>query len=171
MPIDILIRTEEMDQMARLGVAAHWGYQEQGSTSVQVRVQQWLQSIVELQQRAGNASEFIENVKSDLFSSDIYVFTPKGRIVQLPVNATAVDFAYALHTDIGDCCIGAVVDGIPYPLSKPLQSGQTIEIQTAESKCLNASWLNFVITSKARCSIRNTLKRQERDEAVALGKR
>ncbi|MGY4675313.1 bifunctional GTP diphosphokinase/guanosine-3',5'-bis pyrophosphate 3'-pyrophosphohydrolase [Ursidibacter arcticus] len=170
-PVDVLIRTEEMDQMARLGVAAHWGYQDHASTSVQVRTQQWLKSIVEMQQSAGNSAEFIENVKSDLFSSDIYVFTPKGRIVQLPANATAVDFAYALHTDIGDRCIGAVVDHNPYPLSQPLQSGQTIEIQTAETVRLNALWLNFVVTAKARSCIRGTLKRQERDSAVSLGKR
>ncbi|MGX3066784.1 bifunctional GTP diphosphokinase/guanosine-3',5'-bis pyrophosphate 3'-pyrophosphohydrolase [Ursidibacter arcticus] len=170
-PVDVLIRTEEMDQMARLGVAAHWGYQDHASTSVQVRTQQWLKSIVEMQQSAGNSAEFIENVKSDLFSSDIYVFTPKGRIVQLPANATAVDFAYALHTDIGDRCIGAVVDHNPYPLSQPLQSGQTIEIQTAETVRLNALWLNFVVTAKARSCIRSTLKRQERDSAVSLGKR
>lgn len=170
-PVDVLIRTEEMDQQARLGVAAHWGYQEQESTSVQLRVQQWLKSIVEMQQSAGNSAEFIENVKSDLFSSDIYVFTPKGRIVQLPANATAVDFAYALHTDIGDRCVGAVVDRHPYPLSEPLQSGQTIEILTADSVCLNALWLNFVVTAKARSSIRNTLKRQQRSDAVSLGRR
>lgn len=170
-PVDVLIRTEEMDQMARLGVAAHWGYQGHINTSVQRRAQQWLKSIVEMQQSAGNSAEFIENVKSDLFSSDIYVFTPKGRIVQLPENATAVDFAYAVHTDVGDSCIGAVVDHIPYPLSKPLQSGQTIEIQTAESKQLNALWLNFVVTAKARSCIRNTLKRLQRDEALVLGKR
>ncbi|MCK3655331.1 guanosine-3',5'-bis(diphosphate) 3'-pyrophosphohydrolase [Pasteurellaceae bacterium Macca] len=168
-PIDVLIRTEAMDQMARLGVIAFWGYQD--NTSVQLRVQQWLKSIVEMQQSAGNSAEFIENVKSDLFSSDIYVFTPKGRIVQLPANATAVDFAYAVHTDIGDRCIGAVVDHSPYPLSQPLQSGQTIDIQTAESPRLNALWLNFVVTAKARSCIRSTLKRQERDSAVSLGKR
>ena len=170
-PVDVLIRTEEMDQMARLGVAAHWGYQDHVNTSVQLRTQQWLKSIVEMQQSAGNSAEFIENVKSDLFSSDIYVFTPKGRIVQLPANATAVDFAYALHTDIGDRCIGAVVDRSPYPLSQPLQSGQTIEIQTAETVRLNALWLNFVVTAKARSCIRSTLKRQERNSAVSLGKR
>lgn len=170
-PVDVLIRTEEMDQMARLGVAAHWGYQDQASTSVQLRTQQWLKSIVEMQQSAGNATEFIENVKSDLFSSDIYVFTPKGRIVQLPANATAVDFAYALHTDIGDRCIGAVVDRNPYPLSQPLQSGQTIEIHTADSPRLNAAWLNFVVTAKARSCIRSSLKRQERDAALTLGRR
>lgn len=170
-PVDVLIRTEEMDQQARLGVAAHWGYQGQESTSVQLRVHQWLKSIVEMQQSAGNSAEFIENVKSDLFSSDIYVFTPKGRIVQLPANATAVDFAYALHTDIGDRCIGAMVDRSPYPLSEPLQSGQTIEILTADTVCLNALWLNFVVTAKARSSIRNTLKRQQRSDAISLGRR
>ncbi|MGX2949027.1 bifunctional GTP diphosphokinase/guanosine-3',5'-bis pyrophosphate 3'-pyrophosphohydrolase [Frederiksenia canicola] len=170
-PVDVLIRTEEMDQQARLGVVAHWGYKDQDATNVQLRTQQWLKSIVEMQQSAGNSVEFIENVKSDLFSSDIYVFTPKGRIVQLPANATAVDFAYAVHTDVGDRCIGAVVDHNPYPLSQPLQSGQTIEIQTADSIRLNALWLNFVVTAKARSCIRNTLKRQERTEAISLGRR
>ncbi|QGM81548.1 bifunctional GTP diphosphokinase/guanosine-3',5'-bis pyrophosphate 3'-pyrophosphohydrolase [Otariodibacter oris] len=170
-PIDVLIRTEEMDEMAKLGVAAHWRYQDYVSTSVQVRIQKWLKSIVEMQQSAGNSAEFIENVKSDLFSSDIYVFTPKGRIIQLPAKATPVDFAYALHTDIGDRCIGAIVDHQPYPLSEPLQSGQTVEIQTADSVRLNALWLNFVVTAKARSSIRNTLKNQKRDAAISLGKR
>lgn len=158
-PIDVLIRTEEMDQAARFGVAAHWGYKEQ-ETSVQLRAQQWLKSIVEMQQSAENSAEFIENVKSDLFSSDIYVFTPKGRIVQLPANATPVDFAYAVHTDIGDRCIGAVVDHNAYPLSKPLQSGQTIEIQTAETLRDNSLWLSSVVTSKARSCIRSIHKRQ-----------
>lgn len=159
-PIDVLIRTEEMDQAARFGVAAHWGYKEQ-ETSVQVRAQQWLKSIVEMQQSAENSAEFIENVKSDLFSSDIYVFTPKGRIVQLPANATPVDFAYAVHTDIGDRCIGAVVDHVAYPLSKPLQSGQTIEIQTADIVRANDLWLHSVVTAKARSCIRSIGKRQQ----------
>lgn len=159
MPIDVLIRTEEMDQAARFGVAAHWGYKDH-ETSVQLRAQQWLKSIVEMQQSAENSAEFIENVKSDLFSSDIYVFTPKGRIVQLPANATAVDFAYALHTDIGDRCVGAIVDHQSYPLSKPLQSGQTIEIQTANTARANDLWLNSVVTAKARSCIRNISKRQ-----------
>lgn len=170
MPIDVLIRTEEMDQAARFGVAAHWGYQAQ-ETSVQLRTQQWLRSIAEMQQSAENSEEFIENVKSDLCSSDIYVFTPKGRIVQLPAQATAVDFAYAVHTDVGDRCIGAVVDHQPYPLSEPLQSGQTIEIQMAESVRLNALWLNSIVTAKARSGIRSILKRQQYGEAVSLGRR
>lgn len=159
-PVDVLIRTEEMDQMAKLGVAAHWGYQDHYNTSVQVRAQQWLQSIIELQQSAGNSQEFIENVKSDLFSSDIYVFTPKGRIVQLPANATAVDFAYALHSDIGHHCVSALVDHQPHPLSEPLQSGQTVEIQTDPNVYPSESWLQFVVSGKARSQIRQALKAQ-----------
>lgn len=169
MPIDVLIRTEEMDQAARFGVAAHWGYKSQES-SVQRRTQKWLNSIIEMQQSAENSLEFIENVKSDLCSGDIYVFTPKGRIVQLPENATAVDFAYAVHTDIGDRCIGALVDYSPYPLSQPLQSGQTIEIQIADSIRLNVLWLNSVVTGKAKSGIRSVLKRQQKSEAISLGR-
>lgn len=160
-PIEVHIRTEEMDQMAELGVAAFWQYSEDKShsTSVQQRAQRWLQSIVELQQSAGNTEEFIESVKSDLFSNDIYVFTPKGRIVELPARATALDFAYAVHSDIGDCCVGAIVDHAPYPISQPLQSGQTVEILTEPGKHPHPSWLKFVVSSKAKAKIRQALKR------------
>lgn len=171
MPVDVLIRTEEMDQMARFGVVAYWNHKDQDSTSVQRRTKQWLQRIVEIQHASGNTLEFIEDVKSDLFSSDIYVFTPKGKIVTLPANATAVDFAYDVHTEMGDRCIGAIVDKNPYPLSSPLQSGQTVEIQTADSRQLNALWLNFVVTSRARSRIRQVLRQQERADAIVLGKR
>ena len=159
-PIEVHIRTEEMDQMAELGVAAFWQYSEDKShsTSVQQRAQRWLQSIVELQQSAGNTEEFIESVKSDLFSNDIYVFTPKGRIVELPARATALDFAYAVHSDIGDCCVGAIVDHAPYPISQPLQSGQTVEILTEPGKHPHPSWLKFVVISKAKAKIRQALK-------------
>ena len=112
-PVEVQIRTEEMDQMAEMGVAAHWAYKQGGkndSTTAQIRAQRWLQSIIELQQSAGNSFEFIENVKSDLFSKEIYVFTPKGRIVELPAGATAIDFAYAVHSDIGHTCVGAKVN-------------------------------------------------------------
>ena len=159
-PIEVHIRTEEMDQMAELGVAAFWQYSEDKShsTSVQQRAQRWLQSIVELQQSAGNTEEFIESVKSDLFSNDIYVFTPKGRIVELPARATALDFAYAVHSDIGDCRVGAIVDHAPYPISQPLQSGQTVEILTEPGKHPHPSWLKFVVSSKAKAKIRQALK-------------
>lgn len=169
LPIEVQIRTEEMDQMAELGVAAFWQYNDEQShaTSVQQKAQKWLQSIVELQQSAGNAEEFIESVKSELFSNDIYVFTPKGRIVELPAKSTAIDFAYAVHSDIGDRCVGAIVDRQPYPISQPLQSGQTIEILTEEGRYPNPSWLNFVVSGKARSKIKQALKHLDAlDEAL-----
>ena len=173
-PVEVQIRTEEMDQMAEMGVAAHWAYKQGGkndSTTAQIRAQRWLQSIIELQQSAGNSFEFIENVKSDLFSKEIYVFTPKGRIVELPAGATAIDFAYAVHSDIGQTCVGAKVNREPYPLSQALKSGQTVDIITSPNARPNANWLNFVVTGKARARIRQTLKNLRRDEAVNLGKR
>ncbi len=173
-PVEVQIRTEEMDQMAEMGVAAHWAYKQGGkndSTTAQIRAQRWLQSIIELQQSAGNSFEFIENVKSDLFSKEIYVFTPKGRIVELPAGATAIDFAYAVHSDIGQTCVGAKVNREPYPLSQALKSGQTVDIITSPNARPNANWLNFAVTGKARARIRQTLKNLRRDEAVNLGKR
>lgn len=173
-PVEVQIRTEDMEQMAEMGVAAHWMYKQGGrneTTTVQARAQRWLQSILELQQSAGNSFEFIENVKSDLFPDEIYVFTPKGRIVELPAGATPVDFAYAVHTDIGHTCIGARVDREPYALSQPLRSGQTVDIITAPASKPNATWLNFVVTAKARSKIRQTLKSLQREESVQVGKR
>jgi guanosine-3',5'-bis(diphosphate) 3'-pyrophosphohydrolase len=162
-----------MDQMAEMGVAAHWAYKEQGesSTTAQIRAQRWLQSLLELQQSAGSSFEFIESVKSDLFPDEIYVFTPEGRIVELPAGATPVDFAYAVHTDIGHACVGARVDRQPYPLSQPLTSGQTVEIITAPGARPNAAWLNFVVSSKARAKIRQLLKNLKREDSVSLGRR
>jgi guanosine-3',5'-bis(diphosphate) 3'-pyrophosphohydrolase len=163
-----------MDQMAEMGVAAHWAYKEHGgesSTTAQIRAQRWMQSLLELQQSAGSSFEFIESVKSDLFPDEIYVFTPEGRIVELPAGATPVDFAYAVHTDIGHACVGARVDRQPYPLSQPLSSGQTVEIITAPGARPNAAWLNFVVSSKARAKIRQLLKNLKRDDSVSLGRR
>lgn len=172
-PVEVQIRTEDMDQMAEMGVAAHWAYKEQGEsgTTAQIRAQRWMQSLLELQQSAGSSFEFIESVKSDLFPDEIYVFTPEGRIVELPAGATPVDFAYAVHTDIGHACVGARVDRQPYPLSQPLSSGQTVEIITAPGARPNAAWLNFVVSSKARAKIRQLLKNLKRDESVSLGRR
>ncbi|WP_366926590.1 TGS domain-containing protein [Dickeya dadantii] len=130
-----------------------------------------MQSLLELQQSAGSSFEFIESVKSDLFPDEIYVFTPEGRIVELPAGATPVDFAYAVHTDIGHACVGARVDRQPYPLSQALSSGQTIEIITAPGARPNAAWLNFVVSSKARAKIRQMLKNLKRDDSVSLGRR
>jgi GTP diphosphokinase / guanosine-3',5'-bis(diphosphate) 3'-diphosphatase len=173
-PVEVQIRTEDMDQMADKGVAAHWSYKANGErtgTTAQVKAQRWMQSLLELQQSAGNSFEFIENVKSDLFPEEIYVFTPKGRIVELPVGATAVDFAYAVHTDIGNTCVGTRVDRNPYPLSKALKNGQTIEIISAPGARPNAAWLNYVVTSRARTKIRQVLKTMRREESISLGRR
>ncbi|MBE2896854.1 bifunctional GTP diphosphokinase/guanosine-3',5'-bis pyrophosphate 3'-pyrophosphohydrolase [Pasteurellaceae bacterium HPA106] len=173
-PVEVQIRTEDMDQMAEMGVAAHWMYKEGAEskgTTVQIRAQRWLQSLIELQQSAGNSQEFIDSVKSDMFPDEIYVFTPKGRIVELPTGATAVDLAFAVHSDIGQTCFGARVDRVPYPLSQPLESGQTVEILTSPYARPSAGWLNFVVTAKARSKIRQTLKNLRRDESITLGKR
>lgn len=175
-PVEVQIRTEDMDQMADKGVAAHWAYKDgaervQGGTTAQVRAQRWMQSLLELQQSAGSSFEFIENVKSDLFPDELFVFTPKGRIVELPVGATAVDFAYAVHTDVGNSCVGARVNRNSYPLSQPLKNGQAIEIITAPGARPNAAWLNYVVTSRARTKIRQVLKTKRREESVILGRR
>ena len=173
-PVEVQIRTEDMDQMAEMGVAAHWVYNENDEithTTAQIKAQRWMQSLLELQQSVGNSFEFIENVKSDLFPKEIYVFTPKGRIVQLPEGATAVDLAYAVHSDIGHQCIGAIVDRKPYPLSQPLSNGQTVEIITSPEARPNARWLSFVVSAKARSRIRQALKSLKREDAIVLGRR
>ena len=173
-PVEIQVRTNDMDQMADKGVAAHWLYKQDGDdsgggTTAQMKARRWMQSLLELQQSAGSSFEFIENVKSDLFPEEIYVFTPDGRIIELPMGATAVDFAYAVHTDVGNSCVGAKVDRKPYPLSRPIDSGQTIEVITSSAARPNATWLNFVVTAKARLQIRTYLRTQEQTESKALG--
>ncbi|WP_163935211.1 bifunctional GTP diphosphokinase/guanosine-3',5'-bis pyrophosphate 3'-pyrophosphohydrolase [Paraferrimonas sp. SM1919] len=173
-PVEIQIRTKDMDQMADKGVAAHWLYKEGSEpvdTTAQRRARKWMQSLLDLQQSAGNSFEFVENVKTDLYPEEIYVFTPNGRIIELPVGATAVDFAYHVHTDIGNSCVGAKVDRQPYSLSQPLESGQTVEIVRAKGARPNAAWLNFVVTGKARAKIRHVLKNLEDRDAISLGKR
>jgi GTP pyrophosphokinase/guanosine-3',5'-bis(diphosphate) 3'-pyrophosphohydrolase len=130
-----------------------------------------MQSLLELQQSAGSSFEFVENVKTELFPEEIYVFTPDGRIVELPMGATAVDFAYAVHTDVGNTCVGARVNRKPYPLSKALDTGQTVEVITSSGAHPNATWLNFIVTGKARLGVRNYLKSQREEEALELGRR
>ena len=173
-PVEIQIRTEDMDQMADKGVAAHWMYKnghQEGGTTTQLRARKWMQSLLELQQSATNSYEFVENVKTELFPEEIYVFTPEGRILELPLGATAVDFAYEVHSDVGNTCVGAKVNRMAYPLSQPLTSGQTVEIIIAKHSRPNAAWLNFVVTAKARSRIRQVLKSLKHDDAIALGKR
>lgn len=174
-PIEIQIRTEFMDQMAARGVAAHWSYKENGceptSTTAQKNAQQWIKNIIDLQQSASSSMEFIEAVKTDLFPDSIFVFTPDGKIFDLPAGSTPVDFAYALHTDIGQHCIGARVNHRMFPLGRPLQSGQSIEIITSPSAEPNAMWLSSVVTPRARSKIKQYLKGLKSQECVLIGRR
>lgn len=172
-PVEVQIRTEEMDHLADKGIAAHWVYKENSEhgNSSQMRANQWMQSLVELQQNASTSVEFIETVKTDLFPDEIYVFSPKGKIIELPTGATPVDFAYAVHSDVGNTCVGARVDHRNYSLSSPLENGQSIEIITSPRAKPNANWLNFVVSAKARSNIRHFLKRQHADDATNMGNR
>lgn len=172
-PVEVQIRTEAMDHMADKGVAAHWLYKAPGDkdTTAQLRARKWMQSLLELQQSASSSFEFIESVKTDLFPDEIYVFTPDGRIIELPMGATAVDFAYAVHSDIGDTCVGVRVERRNFSLSKPLENGQTIEIITSPKAKPNANWLNFVVSARARTRIRQYLRKQHSQEAVTMGNR
>jgi len=171
-PIEIQIRTEEMDKMAGNGIAAHWLYKSSDDTPNQshIRARQWVQDLLEMQKHAGNSLEFIEHVKTDLFPDEIYVFTPKGAILELPEGSTPVDFAYAVHTDVGNSCVACRINRRLAPLSQLLQSGQTIEI-IASGNHPNPAWLGFVVSGKARSNIRHFLKNQRRSEAIALGRR
>lgn len=176
-PIEVQIRTGEMDNMANSGIAAHWLYKAAGDEALntggssQARARRWVQGLLEMQQRAGDSLEFIENVKLDLFPDEVYVFTPKGKIVDLPAGATAVDFAYSVHTDVGNSCVAVRINQRLAPLSQPLESGQKIEILTRKNVQPNPNWLNFVATAKARSAIRHFLKHQRHHDSVALGRR
>ena len=172
-PIEIQIRTQEMEDMANNGIAAHWLYKsgEEALSGSHARTRQWLKGVLELQKNAGDSLEFIENVKIDLFPDEVYVFTPKGHIFELPKGATAVDYAYAIHTDVGNTCVACRINKRLASLSQPLQSGQTVEVVTAPGARPNAAWLNFVVTGKARSNIRHFLKNQRRNESITLGKR
>jgi len=172
-PIEIQIRTEEMHRMAESGIAAHWLYKtdEAIGSKAHIRAQQWLKTLLEMQQSTGSSLEFMENVKIDLFPDEVYVFTPKGGILELPKGATPVDFAYAIHTEIGDTCVAAKIDKQLAPLSTPLMNGQNVEIITASHGRPSPAWLNFVVTGKARSKIKHYLKRQKEDESILLGRR
>jgi len=172
-PIEIQIRTEEMHKMAENGIAAHWLYKTEKKVfnAAQSRAREWLQDILELDKNSRNSLEFIEDVKVDLFPDEVYVFTPKGQIIELPAGATPVDYAYAIHSDIGNTCVAVRLDKRLSPLSTPLVSGQQVEIITAPGARPNAAWLNFIVTGKARSKIKHYLKKQQREESIELGKR
>ena len=172
LPLEVQIRTREMDRVAESGVASHWLYKadEKSDATPQRRAREWLANLAEIQQ-SGTSEEFLESVKVDLFPDKIYVFTPKGDIMPLPKGATTVDFAYAVHTDIGDRCVAAKVDRGLVPLRTPLQNGQTVEVITARGAKPNPNWLTFVRSAKARSAIRNHMKNLRSTESVDLGKR
>ncbi|MEN9464659.1 MAG: hypothetical protein RL217_840 [Pseudomonadota bacterium] len=171
-PIEVQIRTEEMDSMAQYGIASHWLYKTQGEhTDGTERARRWVQNLLELQKSAGSPQEFVEHVKVDLFPHEIYVFTPKGKIMELSSGSTAIDFAYAVHSDVGNQCIACRINRQLAPLSSQLQNGQTVQIITAPNGQPNPAWLNFVVTGKARSNIRTYLKGQRRTESLALGER
>ena len=172
-PIEIQIRTHEMHRMAESGIAAHWLYKSTDSTEnkAQTIANEWLRDLLEIQKTAGNSLEFIDNLKVDLFAQEVFVFTPQGNILKLPRGATIIDFAYAVHTDIGNACVSARIDNKLIPLQTQLENGMTIEVITASWARPNPLWLNSIITVKARSSIRNYLKHFKQKEAISLGKR
>ena len=173
-PVEVQIRSRDMDQMAEAGVAAHWLYKtgkSEGSNQAHSLARQWLHNILEMQKGSGDSIEFLENLRIDLFPDEVYVSTPKGAIMALPRGATVVDFAYAVHSDVGNSCVAARVGRHLVPLSTQLETGQSVEIITAKTPNANPAWLNFVTTAKARSNIRHYLKQLRNEEAVLLGKR
>lgn len=172
-PLEVQIRTRDMNGVADNGVAAHWLYKSSGVkiNEAQLRAKEWVQRLMDLQLNTGNSLEFIENVKMDIFPDEVYVFTPKGHIMELPKGATPVDFAYAVHSDVGNRCVAAKVNRRLVPLSVPLTNGQTVEILTSPGANPNPAWLHFLVTGKAKSNVRHFLKTQHHAESVKLGYR
>jgi len=166
-PIEVQIRTEDMDHVADAGVAAHWLYK---SGKAHQQTNKWISGLLDLQKKAGNSKEFLESVKVDLFPAEVYVFTPRGQIIVLPRGSTPVDFAYAVHTDIGNTCVAAKINRHFVPLQTPLRNGNTVEIITSRNAIPSPAWLNFVATAKARSSIRHHLKNLQQRKAWRLGR-
>nr|VFJ45832.1 MAG: GTP pyrophosphokinase/guanosine-3',5'-bis(diphosphate) 3'-pyrophosphohydrolase [Candidatus Kentron sp. FW]VFJ46614.1 MAG: GTP pyrophosphokinase/guanosine-3',5'-bis(diphosphate) 3'-pyrophosphohydrolase [Candidatus Kentron sp. FW] len=172
-PIEVQIRTEEMNAVAETGIATHCRYKNDATVTnaAHQRAREWLRGLSEMQKNAGNPLELLESVKVDLFPDEVYVFTPAGEIMELPRGATAVDFAYAVHTGVGDTCVAVKIDHLYASLRTPLESGQTVEVLTAPWAHPNPTWLHFVVTAKAQSNIRNYLKRLRHSEIVAFGRR
>ena len=172
-PIEVQIRTPEMHRIAEAGVASHWLYKSTDAdlNDLHMKTHQWLQSLLETLSDSTDSLEFLEHLKVDLFPGEVYVFTPQGKILALPKGSTAVDFAYAVHTDIGDCCVAAKINGENAPLRTVLRSGDRVEIVTASHAKPNPAWLNYVVTGKARSHIRRFLKTMQYEESARLGER
>ncbi|TFL11225.1 bifunctional (p)ppGpp synthetase/guanosine-3',5'-bis(diphosphate) 3'-pyrophosphohydrolase [Pusillimonas caeni] len=172
-PVEFQFRTRDMDHVAEEGVASHWLYKDDDTTlnDLQKRTHQWLQSLLDIQSQTGDSGEFLEHVKVDLFPDAVYVFTPQGKILSLPRGATPVDFAYAIHTDIGNHAIASKINGEYSPLRTELRSGDSVEIVTSPSSRPSAQWLNYVRTGRARSEIRHYLRTVKYEESVAFGQR
>src|SRR3954471_11100956 len=172
-PVEVQVRTEQMHRLAESGVASHWLYKDETDqlSDLQKQTHRWLQSLLEIQNQSGDPREFLEHVKVDLFPDEVYVFTPKGRILSLPRGATTVDFAYAVHTDIGNRCVAAKVNSELVPLRQELRNGDRVEIITASHAKPNPGWLQYVRTGKARSNIRHFLKTMQYEESASLGER
>ena len=169
--IEIQIRTWEMDKVANSGIAAHWGYKEGRAIDESVsKTYSWLQNLVENQETIKDPDEFLESVRIDLFPDEVYVFTPNGEIHSLPRGATPVDFAYLIHTEVGNQCTGAKVNNRMVPLSTELKTGDRVEIITTKNHNPSKDWLNFVKTVKARARIRQWIKQQEKERSISLGR-
>jgi GTP diphosphokinase / guanosine-3',5'-bis(diphosphate) 3'-diphosphatase len=172
-PVEVQVRTEQMHRLAESGVASHWLYKDETDqlSDLQKQTHRWLQSLLEIQNQSGDPQEFLEHVKVDLFPDEVYVFTPKGKILSLPRGATTVDFAYTVHTDIGNRCVAAKVNGELVPLRQELRSGDRVEVITASHAKPNPGWLQYVRTAKARSNIRHFLKTMQYEESASLGER
>lgn len=173
LPMEMQIRTQEMHRIAENGVASHWLYKSMdvNLNDLYMKTNQWLQSLLETLSDSADSMEFLEHLKIDLFPGDVYVFTPQGKILTLPRRSTAVDFAYAIHSDIGNCCVSVKINGENAPLRSELKNGDRVEIMTAPYAKPNPSWLRYVVTGKARSHIRHFLKTIQYDESVELGER
>ena len=172
-PVEFQIRTSDMHAVAEAGVAAHWAYKDgtPDMSEVQNRAHQWLQSLIDIQDSSGDSQEFLEHVKIDLFPDAVYVFTPKGQIRALPRGATALDFAYSIHSDVGNTCVAVKINGMQLPLRSELKNSDIVEVVTSANSQPNPGWLAFVRTGKARASIRHSLKTKHYAESLQLGER
>ncbi|MCH9698491.1 MAG: bifunctional (p)ppGpp synthetase/guanosine-3',5'-bis(diphosphate) 3'-pyrophosphohydrolase [Gammaproteobacteria bacterium] len=171
--VEVQIRTRSMHRLAESGIAAHWNYKSEADSSrhSKTRANEWLQNILEIQKSAADSLEFLEHLKVDLFPDETYVFTPQGEIIKLPRGSTVIDFAYAVHTDIGNTCLSARIDKRLVPLQTVLYTGQTVEIITSSEACPVPPWLNYVVTARARAAIRAYLRDQKQDDAIQFGRR
>ena len=172
-PLEVQIRTKQMHEVAEFGVAAHWKYKEKGSTKAESASDlqfAWMRKLAEMEQESSDAGEYVEKVKLDLFSDQVFAFTPMGDVIDLPINATPVDFAYRIHSDVGNKITGALVNGRISQLDRKLQNGDIVEVLTNKNSTPKLDWLNFVVTKQAQSKIRQWFKKNNREEHIQLGK-